>query len=42
LRSVRVFEVACGEGRVLVSGILLADDPVAKRFMRNALQRLAR
>ncbi len=33
-----VFEAASGQGRVLVSSILLADDPVAKRFMLNLLR----
>ncbi len=37
-----MFEVASGQGRALVSSIVLADDPVAKRMLRNALEYLAR
>lgn len=37
-----VFEVSSGQGRVLVSSILLSDDPIAKRTLRNEMQYLAR
>jgi hypothetical protein len=37
-----VFEIAVGEGRVVVSSLLLADDPISKRFTANLIRYLAR
>ncbi len=35
-----VFEIAKGSGRMIVSSMLLADDPLAKRFTANLLNHL--
>ena len=37
-----VFEVNQDKGRLIVTSLLLADDPIARRFMRNLVERLAR
>jgi beta-galactosidase len=42
LTSWPVFEIAVGEGRVVVSSLLLADDPISKRFTANLIRYLAR
>ena len=37
-----VFEVSQGKGRLIVSSLLLADDPLSKRFTRNLISYLMR
>jgi len=37
-----VFEVQTGKGRLIVSSLLLADDPIAKRFTANLVNYLMR
>ena len=38
LTSWPVFEVGLGAGRAIISSLLLADDPLAKRFTRNLVK----
>ena len=37
-----VFELSSGKGRIIVSSLLLADDPISRRFTANLVRYLAR